>query len=130
MKNIAGIVAAGLIGSMVLFQDCDAVRGTEPVKPNFVWIISEDNSKHYLELFDPNGIATPNIEKMAEDGVVFTRAFSNAPVCSVARSTLISSCYAPRTGTQFHRRSKLVPMPDGIEMFPVYLRNERVLYHQ
>ena len=124
MKNLAGIVVAGLLGSMILFQDCDAVRGTETVKPNFVWIISEDNSKHYLELFDPNGISTPNIEKLAGDGVVFTRAFSNAPVCSVARSTLISSCYAPRTGSQFHRRSKLVPMPDGIEMFPVYLRNE------
>ncbi len=92
-------------------------------KPNFVWIISEDNSKHYMELFDPNGIATPNIEKMAGDGILFTRAFSNAPVCSVARSTLISSCYGPRTGTQYHRKSKVVPMPEGIDMFPAYLRN-------
>ena len=91
-------------------------------KPNFVWIISEDNSTHYMELFDPDGIATPNIESMAESGVLFTRAFSNAPVCSVARSTLESSCYAPRTGTQFHRKSTLVPMPDGVEMFPAYLR--------
>jgi len=124
MKSIAGIIAVGLIGSMALFQDCDSARVSETMKPNFVWIISEDNSKHYLGLFDPNGISTPNIEKMAEDGIIFTRAFSNAPVCSVARSTLISSCFAPRTGSQFHRRSKFVPMPHGIEMFPVYLRNE------
>ena len=96
--------------------------GGETEQANFVWIISEDNSTHYMELFDPHGIATPNIEGMAENGILFTRAFSNAPVCSVARSTLISSCYGPRTGTQFHRRSKLVPMPGGIEMFPAYLR--------
>jgi len=75
-----------------------------------------------MELFDPNGIATPQIEKMAEQGITFTRAFSNAPVCSVARSTLISSCYGPRTGAQYHRKSQLVPMPDGVQMFPTYLR--------
>ena len=101
----------------VLLQGC-----TNHEKPNFVWIISEDNSKHYMELFDPDGIATPNIQDMAADGILFTRAFSNGPVCSVARSTLISSCYGPRTGTQFHRKSSMVPMPDGVEMFPAYLR--------
>jgi arylsulfatase A-like enzyme len=94
----------------------------DSTKPNFVWIISEDNSTHYMELFDPDGIATPHIEQMAAEGLLFTRAFSNAPVCSVARSTLISSCYAPRTGTQYHRHSELVPMPGGLEMFPAYLR--------
>ncbi len=105
---------------LILLRAC----GPEPAseKPNFVWIISEDNSTHYMELFDPDGIATPHIAQMAEDGILFTRAFSNAPVCSVARSTLISSCYGPRTGTQFHRRSQLVPLPDGLEMFPAYLK--------
>lgn len=91
-------------------------------KPNFVWIISEDNSKHFLKLFDDHGAETPNIEAMARDGIVFKNAFSNGAVCSVARSTLITSCYAPRIGTQFHRRSAMVPMPDGLKMFPAYLR--------
>ncbi|MCK5067917.1 MAG: sulfatase-like hydrolase/transferase, partial [Bacteroidales bacterium] len=109
-----------LLLAVVLSSAC--MRGGETDKPNFVWIISEDNSKHYMELFDPHGIATPNIGKMAVEGLLFTRAFSNAPVCSVARSTLISSCYGPRTGAQFHRKSKLVPMPEGIEMFPAYLK--------
>ncbi len=75
-----------------------------------------------MELFDPQGIATPHIANMAMNGILFTHAFSNAPVCSVARSTLISSCYGPRTGAQFHRRSKLVPLPEGVEMFPAYLK--------
>jgi len=108
-----------LIGFTLLVA-CSGSRVEE--RPNFVWIISEDNSTHYMKLFDPHGIATPHLAKMAEEGIRFTRAFSNAPVCSVARSTLISSCYAPRTGTQFHRRSQLVPLPDGVEMFPAYLK--------
>jgi arylsulfatase A-like enzyme len=109
-----------LILGAVLLSACNSSRELGP--PNFVWIISEDNSKHYMELFDPGGIATPNIAAMADHGIMYTRAFSNAPVCSVARSTLISCCYGPRTGAQFHRRSKRVPMPEGIEMFPSCLR--------
>ncbi len=91
-------------------------------RPNFLWIVSEDNSKHYMKLFDPHGISTPHIEFLAREGVAFTRAFSNAPVCSVARSTLISGCYGPRTGAQYHRKSFPVPMPEGTVMFPALLR--------
>ncbi|CAN5346177.1 sulfatase [soil metagenome] len=92
-------------------------------RPNIVWILSEDNSKHYLKLFDPDGVETPHIEKLAKQGVIFDHAFSNSPVCSVARSTLITGTYAPRTAIHMHRKIKLAPMPDGLEMFPFYLRN-------
>lgn len=91
-------------------------------RPNVVWIMSEDNSKHYLKHFSAGGAAAPNIEKMASQGVTFDRAFSCSPVCSVARTTLITSCYAPCVGTQFHRRSKRAELPEGLAMFPVYLR--------
>ncbi len=91
-------------------------------KPNIVWITSEDNSKHYLKMFDPNGISTPNIESLANHGLTYNRAFSNSPVCSVARSTIISGSYGPRIGAQFHRKMAAVPMPDSTLMFPAYLR--------
>lgn len=91
-------------------------------RPNIVWIVSEDNSKHWLRLYQEGGAAMPHIEKLAEDGLVFQNAFSNAPVCSVARSTLISGSYAPRIGAQYHRRAALAPMPEGLRMFPHYLR--------
>jgi len=91
-------------------------------RPNVVWIVSEDNSIHYMRHFFPGGAATPSIEAMAADGLTFDHAFSNSPVCSVARTTLATGCYGPRIGTQFHRRYQLAPMPAGLEMFPAYLR--------
>lgn len=91
-------------------------------QPNVVWIVSEDNSKHYMELFDGNGVKTPNIEKLAEEGIVFTRAFSNAAVCSAARSTLITSTYGPKLATHYHRAEGKITLPPGQEMFPAYLR--------
>ncbi|MBK8505365.1 MAG: sulfatase [Saprospiraceae bacterium] len=103
------------------FSSC-AKHALESDRPNIVWITSEDNSKHYLSLFDSNGVSTPNIEKLAVHGITFKHAFSNAPVCSVARSTLITGCYAPRIGAQFHRKMQIVSMPDSLLMFPAYLR--------
>ena len=91
-------------------------------QPNFVWLISEDNSKHFLKLFDEMGAPTPRIAGLARDGLIFENAFSNAPVCSVARTTLMTGCYAPRIGTQYHRKAVTVPMPEGVKMFPAWLR--------
>ncbi len=103
-------------------QAQDSNPGTPPTRPNFVWIMSEDNSKHYLRHFDSDGAPAPNVEAMASHGITFDRAFSCAPVCSVARTTLITACYAPRIGTQFHRRSKAASLPAGLEMFPTFLK--------
>ncbi len=112
---------------VIIFLYCSCLQSYNknqeiPKRPNIVWITSEDNSKHYMKLFDEHGVATPNIENLAKGGIVFTNAFSNAPVCSAARSTIISGCYGPRLGSHFHRRLEYVIMPNGIEMFPVYLR--------
>ena len=103
-----------------LCTNLQAQSGNE--KPNIVWLVTEDNAWHYLKLYNEHGVAMPNVERLANNGVVFNNAFSNAPVCSVARSTIISGCYAPRIGAQYHRRMQLAPMPDGLEMFPYYLR--------
>lgn len=103
---------------LVLF----AAPASAAERPNVVWILSEDNSIHYLDLYQKGGAQTPNIAKLAARGLTFDHAFSCAPVCSVARTTLITSCYAPRVGTQFHRRSKPASLPGGLKMFPAYLR--------
>lgn len=110
------------VGILFLCISCIEPQVEKPEKPNIVWLVSEDNSKHFLKLYDQNGASMPNVEALAEKGIVFNNAFSNAPVCSVARSTIISGCYAPRVGAQYHRRMQLAPMPDGLKMFPEYLR--------
>ena len=91
-------------------------------RPNIVWVVTEDNSIHYLKLYDEGGTEMPTVERLAKHGLVFNNAFSNAPVCSSARSTIISGCYGPRAFAHFHRRSVRVPIPDGLHMFPWYLR--------
>lgn len=91
-------------------------------QPNIVWITSEDNSMHYMKMFHPDGVETPNIATLAEKGVQFNRAFSNAPVCSAARTTLITGVYGPKLASHYHRTEKKIQLPPNIKMFPEYLR--------
>lgn len=92
-------------------------------KPNIVWFLTEDLSTHYLALYNNgNGAETPNVSWMAQNGVTYTNAYSNAPVSSAARTTLITGCYAPRFAGSFHRRLRSMTMPEGLRMFPSYLR--------
>jgi arylsulfatase A-like enzyme len=91
-------------------------------RPNIVWILSEDNSVHYLGLYQEPLAKTPAIEQLASQGMIFDHAFSCAPVCSVARTTLMSGVLAPRAGFQFHRKQMLAKLPDNLQLFPSYLR--------
>jgi len=112
---LAYIIASLTIGLVSFGQAAE--------RPNVVWIVSEDNSVHYLEHFFAGGAKAPSIEALAKHGLTFNHAFSNGPVCSVARTTLATACYGPRIGTQFHRRYEMAPMPEGLRMFPAYLRD-------
>jgi len=87
-------------------------------RPNFVWLISEDNSIHYSSLYVQSGAATPCIKKLAEEGVIFNHAFCISPVCSSARSMLATGCYGSRIGVQHHRRFEPATLPDGV--LPIY----------
>ena len=91
-------------------------------KPNFVFLVSEDNSIHYLKHYGAKFGSMPNVEKMATEGVTFNHAFSNAPVCSVARSTLATGILAPRGGFQYHRKAELANLPEGVLPWSAILR--------
>lgn len=63
---------------------------------------------------------TPNLDKLCRRGSIYMNAWSNAPVCAPARTTIISGMYPTSTGSE-HMRSMTV-MPAGWKMFPGYLR--------
>jgi uncharacterized sulfatase len=107
---------------LVLTLLSTATQATAAERPNVVWILSEDNSIHWLRLYGYEHGVAPNIEQLAADGIAFEHAFSNAPVCSVARTTLMSGILAPRVGFQYHRKSVLANLPPGASLFPALLK--------
>lgn len=69
---------------------------------NIVWIVIEDASPH-IGCYGETAIQTPNLDKMAEDGIRFSRAFVTAPVCSSSRSAMVSGMYQFTLGSHNHR---------------------------
>jgi arylsulfatase A-like enzyme len=87
--------------------------------PNILWITSEDNGPH-LGCYGDEYAVTPNLDGLAERGVVYDRCWSNAPVCAPARTTIITGVYPTATGAE-HMRSN-VRMPGFMKMYPQFLR--------
>ncbi len=88
-------------------------------RPNILWITSEDNGPH-LGCYGDTYATTPHLDALASRGVRYTRAWSAAPVCAPARTTLITGVYPTSTGSE-HMRS-LVALPESIKMYPQILR--------
>lgn len=101
--------------------NAESNKQVEPKKPNFVWLVSEDNSKDYLKLYNPKGAEMPNIESLAEHGLVFNNALSNAAVCSTARTTLALGAYPAKLAMEYHRPYQRINLPEGLSSISEYL---------
>lgn len=78
-------------------------------RPNILWIVSEDNSSHWLGCYGNQEALTPNIDTFAAKSTRFTAAYSNAPVCAVARATILMGLTSPALGTQHMRSRHQIP---------------------
>jgi uncharacterized sulfatase len=87
--------------------------------PNILWITSEDNGPE-LGCYGDEYATTPHIDALAARGLRYLNAWSTAPVCAPARTTIISGIYPPSTGSQ-HMRSQSV-LPASMKMYPQFLR--------
>ena len=96
-----------------------AALAAAPSRPNILWLTSEDHGPQ-MGCYGDTFATTPNVDKLAVKGMIYTRVWSCAPVCAPARTTLISGMYAQSTGGE-HMRS-LVPYPAGKQMYPQLLR--------
>lgn len=88
-------------------------------KPNILWIVSEDNSP-LLGCYGDTFATTPNIDRLATQGVRYLNAFATAPVCAPSRNTLITGMYPPSLGTENMRST--YPTPDFVKFYPLYLK--------
>ncbi len=88
-------------------------------RPNILWITAEDMNCQ-LGCYGDAYAVTPNLDRLAARGVRYTGAFATAPVCSPARSCLITGMYATTLGT--HNLRSTFPIPDAVLGFPALLR--------
>ncbi|MFC2125933.1 sulfatase-like hydrolase/transferase [Bacteroidota bacterium] len=108
-----------ILAVLSFFTGCTVPNEQLP-PPNIVWINCEDISPA-LGCYGDDYAITPVLDKLADDGVVYTNAFATAPICAPSRSCLITGVYATSLGTQ-HLRCE-IKKPDFIRTFPEYLKD-------
>lgn len=79
-----------------------ALRGDPKERPNILWILAEDISTELSCYGHPAG-QTPNLDKLAQQGVRYTNAFTTAPSCAPSRSAMITGVYQTRIGAHDQR---------------------------
>ncbi|MCF7957195.1 MAG: sulfatase [Phycisphaerae bacterium] len=96
---------------------------TESIRPNIVLIIGDDISQHDFGCYGTPSIRTPNVDKLAANGLRFTNAYLTVSQCSPTRCSIITGRYPHNTGApELH-----MPLPEGQVMFPEQLK--RAGYH-
>ena len=94
-------------------------------RPNIVWILAEDMCPD-LSCYGNKAVHTPNLDKMAAEGIRYTNAFTTAPVCSASRSALMTGMHQNFIGAHQHRTKdgfEKKSLPSPVRPLPDILRD-------
>ena len=86
-------------------------------RPNILWIIGDDLGVE-LGCYGNPDARTPNIDRLAAEGVRYTHFYTTAPVCSASRSAFMTGMYAQTIHAQQHRTAPADKrsLPDGVRL--------------
>ena len=121
LKWMAWFAAAvGLISVFVFTGNAAEAR---PKRPNILWLIAEDFGPD-LGCYGAKQVWSPNLDRLAAQGVRYTRAFTTAPVCSASRSAFITGMYQTTIGAHHHRshRDDGYRLPAGVKVISDWMR--------
>lgn len=112
------LVAAAALAAAPLVARADATR-----PPNVILILADDQGYNDLGCYGSPTIRTPNIDRMAEQGMRFTDFYSPAPVCTPTRGGLLTGCHPQRLGLGLVENEK----PNGDPGHVLYSRSRHGL---
>ena len=114
---------------------CVALEGRSQTgigkRPNIVYIYADDLGYGELGCYGQKKIRTPNLDRLAAEGILFTRHYSGAPVCAPSRTMLMTGLHAghspirmneERGGFEDHNERGQKPLPAGVFTLPGMLK--------
>lgn len=94
--NIQRILAKGLKSLVWLFVACTFANDTE--QPNILFILADDAGYHDFGFHGSKVMQTPNLDKLANQGILFTQAYVSAAVCGPSRAGILTGQYQQKFG--------------------------------
>ena len=120
------LLLIALLGNLFLVVGNRAEAAAD--RPNIVWVFVEDMNG-WMGCYGDSTVPTPNIDRMAEQGVRFDRAYMPAGVCSATRSAIALGAMQTSLGVHNHRSSRkrtpdeIINLPKGVKTVYQLMRN-------
>lgn len=102
---------------LLSFKDLEEKQGAQ-TKPNIILIMGDDLSAWDLEPYGSRQVRTPNLSRLAKEGICFDNMFNMVPVCSPTRQSLLTGLGPVRNGAYPNHTM----IYDGIKTLPVYMQ--------
>jgi arylsulfatase A-like enzyme len=117
-KSITALSAALVLGGVGCHNNSASdTDGSESSKPNFIIMLLDDAGYNDFGFMGSQDILTPNIDRLAANGVVFTDAHVSATVCGPSRAGLLTGRYQQRFGFECNPPAEFSGLPpDEITM--------------
>lgn len=90
MKNIILLLLA-----LMLFNACSPVKKNSP---NIIFIMSDDHASRAISAYDTSLINTPNIDRLADNGIRFDRCYCTNAICAPSRAVILTGKYSHMNG--------------------------------
>lgn len=122
------VVVQGTLAALLLLPPAvlSAAEPAKPAKPNIVFILADDLGYTDVACFGSKYYETPNIDRLATQGMKFTSAYTCGPNCQPTRAALMSGQYGPRTGVytvggidRFNWQSRPLRPVDNVTKLPL-----------
>ena len=89
-------------------------------KPNIIYLMSDDQSSYTLGCYGNQDVKTPNIDKLASDGMAFDNHYDTTAICMASRATVMTGMYEYKTGCNFDHGHMMTDIWE--KSYPMLLR--------
>ncbi|HVU34403.1 MAG TPA: sulfatase [Opitutaceae bacterium] len=103
---------------LVLGRCPEAVRAAPASRPNVILILADDLGWSDLHCYGNADHDTPNLDRLATQGMRFTEGYASAPICSASRASIITGRSPARLGFEFVVKKPGTPFPKGHPLNP------------
>ena len=92
----------------------------EQKKPNIIFLLSDDQSTYSLGCYGNKDVKSPELDRLAEDGMVFDRHYDTTAICMASRASVMTGMFEYKHGTNFGHGD--MPRKTWENTYPVILR--------
>lgn len=91
--------------AILLLAPLAALHAAEAMKPNIIFILSDDLAQGDVGCYGQKLIQTPNLDRMATEGTRYTQAYCGTTVCAPSRTSLMTGLHMGHSPVRANRRS-------------------------